>query len=92
MTGACKTCRWWKMGSPDRGLCRRFPPRAFIDSDGLFPNVYATDWCGEWSSDDPQTAAPPAPALEDGVDEIEPSVGDSWSAPVLSIREKLGLR
>jgi hypothetical protein len=62
MADTCSICRYW--GPPavgdNRGNCRRYPPLPLFGThwgkpgDGLshleshFPQVYGTDWCGEF--------------------------------------------
>lgn len=57
----CETCRWFDADSTRAeatragdGVCRRFPPPApAVYEDGPacwdFPEVDATDWCGEYA-------------------------------------------
>lgn len=48
---ACGMCRYSLMGvqgSPEHGLCLRYPPSI----DGLRPDVAADDWCGEYTPSD----------------------------------------
>ncbi len=53
----CRTCRFYSGGfDNESGICRRFPPQAFmpggydgVDTIWKFPEVAASSWCGEWS-------------------------------------------
>jgi hypothetical protein len=59
MNDTCKVCKFYKTNPsfPDGGWCRRFPPQFFvhgsdgdIDSDGSFPYLKHTEWCGEFKT------------------------------------------
>lgn len=48
----CGTCRFSFLGvqgDPLHGLCRRYPP-AYQDGAGVWPEIVADDWCGEFAS------------------------------------------
>lgn len=66
-TIACHLCRWYEPhgGEPaQQGSCHRFPPvvpnhRRDPEEEGaftMFPDVYRTDWCGEFQRKDPSDA------------------------------------
>lgn len=60
MEPCCGNCRYWNNASGEppekKACCRRYPPvvpatdGAVIESHfvGVFPVVYADNWCGEW--------------------------------------------
>jgi hypothetical protein len=44
----CGNCRYSMLmiqGSPEHGICRRYPPNV----DGLCPEITIADWCGEYA-------------------------------------------
>lgn len=54
----CKNCRFSKPRRNSFGegdyLCLRRPPVRFsIDEPSGFPDVYDSNWCGEWEADIP---------------------------------------
>jgi DNA-directed RNA polymerase subunit RPC12/RpoP len=46
---ACPSCRYLERSGADfldgAGFCHRYPP----DSEGRYPSVTASDWCGEYA-------------------------------------------
>jgi len=59
MTESCKTCRYWKSPNEKLGLCRRYPPKPYLDVSGDLNNICSVtedffvgtkhdDWCGEY--------------------------------------------
>jgi len=56
MTDTCATCRFYRSYGENRtvGLCLRYPPQPLVEAnrwpecDANFPEVKATDWCGEY--------------------------------------------
>jgi hypothetical protein len=55
----CTTCRFYRPHGESKrwGLCRRYPPyplgdgNRMPDCDANFPEVKATDWCGEYQDE-----------------------------------------
>ena len=53
MTESCGTCRFWqdqekpKLPEPV-GWCRRFPPSRTDEHGVMFPDMWASEWCGEY--------------------------------------------
>lgn len=62
MEKSCSNCRYSQFQGKNeygesvtlpKGFCRRFPPQYAISlratwTDCLFPQINASDWCGEW--------------------------------------------
>lgn len=53
MTESCGTCRYWQAQNKQNapvpiGWCRRFPPQRTDEQGVMFPDMWATEWCGEY--------------------------------------------
>ena len=44
----CMACRFCEQQDDSEGICRRYPPAAGEEPPGIYPQVHAIDWCGEF--------------------------------------------
>lgn len=45
---ACARCAFWRVATPDTGLCHRFPPVPHPDGGGRIVETGPGYWCGEY--------------------------------------------